>query len=739
MTKKLIFSIKTMRCASCVNAIEKEIKKLDWIKKVNVNFANCKALVEFDDTKLKDEDIFKAVEKAGYKAEKEDIHRLKEKKELKSLKIRSFISLLFSIFLISTTFVVFPKDFIQPSVIQFLLSTFVIFIGYDFFTNGIFAIFKTKKTNTDTLIAIGVITAYIYSLTLAIKLWKGNENFSHQNLHFEIAAFIISFILLGRYFEALAIRKISQIKKKLMELQPIKAIVLKENKEIEMPTTDILVDDIIVVKPKKIIPVDGVVIEGHSSVDESMITANNHLIEKTKNSTLLAGTINKSGNLKFKATKVGKDTVLSQMIKLIEEATICKIPMQKLADSIMPYFASLIMLIAIGSFCLWLFFGSTFSFSLTIFISVLIIACPRAVSHAVPTAIMAAIALGTQMGILIKNANALQKLKRVNAIVFGKTKILTQGKPKVVNIIPYSKTKTEILTYAASIEKKSHHLLAKAIVEKANKEKISLKEVSNFKEIPAKGLQAKIGNDEILIGNKNFIIENLIDISFANLDIDHLMNEGNTTILVVVNKKLVGLIAIADVIKRHVKRAMLKIQEIVDHTYMLTADSKKTAQAIGIKAKIEYHDIIAQIPPKDKANEIKKLQAKNLKVAMVGDGIKNAKELIQSDVAIAFGKATDIAIESADIILIKDDIRDVYKAIKLSKFVIKKIRQNLFWSFIYNLIAITIATGALYPFTGFLLNPIIAAIARSFSSIFVVTNSLFMKKYKKKIMKSFEK
>ncbi|NGX33798.1 MAG: putative copper-transporting ATPase PacS [Candidatus Anoxychlamydiales bacterium] len=740
MAKKINFSITGMHCASCVNSIETEIKKLDGIKKININFASAKAFVEFDENKLKDEDIFKAVEKAGYLAEKEDIDQRKKEKEIKSLKIRFIISLILSIPLMyfAMTSAFLPKILIKHmGFIQLILATPVIFMGYEFFTRGIFALYKTKRANMDTLIAIGVSAAYIYSLVSVIQIWLGNESFSHQNLYFEIAAFLITFILLGRYLEAIAKGKTSQAIKKLMGLKPKFAIVIRDQKEIEIPITDVLINDIIVVRPGEKIPVDGIIIDGHSSVDESMITGESIPIEKVKDSNVIGGTINKTGSFNFKALKIGKDTVLSQIIKLVEEAQTSKAPIQKQVDFIASYFVPIVLIVAIFSFCLWFFLGSTFIFSLTIFISVLIIACPCALGLATPTAIMVGTGMGAELGILIKSAESLQKLKNINAIVFDKTGTLTEGKPKVTNIIPYSIKKTEILTYAASIEKKSLHPLADAIVEKAREEKISFKEVLNFEEFSGKGAKATIDNEEVLIGNKNFMLENNIDISNANLDIDHLMNEGNTTLLVVVNKKLLGLIAIADVVKKHVKQAMIKLQGIVDHIYMMTGDNKKTAEAIGIKAKIEYHDIIAEVLPQDKANEIKKLQAKNISVAMVGDGINDAPALAQSDVGIAIGRGTDVAIESADIVLMKDDIRDVYRAILLSKFVIRKIRQNLFWAFIYNTAAIPIAAGILYPFTGFLLNPMVAAIAMAFSSVSVVTNSLFMKRYKKKIIKSF--
>ena len=740
MIKKINFSILGMHCSSCVNTIEQEVKKIDGIKNISVNFAMQKAFVEFEEDKLTQEDIFKAIKKAGYEPTFED-KKAKKRDEIKSLKIKFILALIFSLplmyFAMTSAFI--PKAFIKHlSLIQFILATPVVIIGYEFFTRGIFSIYKTKRANMDTLIALGVSAAYIYSVVAAINIWLGNQNFSHKSLYFEIAAFIITFILLGRYLEAIAKGKTSEAIKKLMGLAPKTAIVIKDGKEKKIPISDVKLDDIIVVRPGEKIPVDGVVIEGHSSVDESMITGESIPIEKEKDSQVIGGTINKTGSFNFKALKVGKDTVLSQIIKLVEQAQSSKAPIQKMADLIASYFVPIVLVIAIFSFGLWFFLGKSFVFSLTIFIAVLIIACPCALGLATPTAIMVGTGMGAQMGILIKGAEALQKLKKINTIVFDKTGTLTMGKPKVTNIVPYHKSDNEILTYGASLEKKSQHPLADAIVEDAKNRNLELKEISNFEEISGKGAKAKIGEENILIGNPKFIKENNVDISSAQLDIDHLMNEGKTTLILVINNKVVGLIGIADVVKVHVKEAILKLKTIVDHILMITGDNKKTAHAIGIKSKIEYEDIIAEVLPEDKAKEIKKLQQKNLIVSMVGDGINDAPALAQADVGIAIGHGTDVAIESADVVLMKDDIRDVYIAIMLSKYVIRKIKQNLFWAFFYNVAAIPIAAGILYPFTGFLLNPMIAAVAMAFSSVSVVTNSLLMKSYKRKILKYFD-
>ncbi|NGX63769.1 MAG: Copper-exporting P-type ATPase A, partial [Candidatus Anoxychlamydiales bacterium] len=522
---KINFSISGMHCASCVNSIEKEIKKIDGIKKLSINFASSRAFVEYDDKKANQEKIFEAVEKAGYSAEKPDIEKEKKLKEIKSLKIRFIISLCLSLPLmyLAMSYAFLPEYLVKHlSLIQFLLATPVMFMGYNFFTGGIFSLYKTKKANMDTLIAIGVGTAYIYSLVAAINIWLGHLGYSHKDLYFEIAAFLITFILLGRYLEALAKGKTSEAIKKLMGLQPKTAIVIKDDKEVVIPILEVLVDDIIMVRPGEKIPVDGILIDGHSSVDESMITGESIPVEKEKDAKVIGGTINKSGSFKFKTTKIGKDTVLSQIIKLVEEAQSSKAPIQKLADFIASYFVPIVLLIALFSFGLWFFLGQSFVFSLTIFISVLIIACPCALGLATPTAIMVGTGMGAEMGILIKSAEALQNLRNVKAIVFDKTGTLTEGKPVVTNIIVYDKSKKEILEYASSIEKRSQHPLADAIVEAARKNQITFKDVKNFEEISGKGAKATIENSDILIGNKNFMLENSIDISFANFDIDHL-------------------------------------------------------------------------------------------------------------------------------------------------------------------------------------------------------------------------
>lgn len=731
MIKQEKISIFNMRCASCVNTIEKEIKKLEGIKKVSVNFTSQSALVEFDDQKLKIQDIFRAIEQAGYQAGEEDIDEQKNKKQIKALKIKVIASICLSIPLMYVAMhlsAVYPFHIKLISVIELIAATIVMIMGHDFFTMGIITLGKTKRANMDTLVALGVGAAYLYSLFASANIWMDNRNFSYHNLYFEVGAFLITFILLGRYLEAIVKGKTSQALKKLIKLQPRTAVIFENGKEKEISINELKIDDIILVRPGEKIAVDGVITQGHSFVDESMLTGESLPVEKTPGSQVIGGSINKSGSFKFRAAKIGKDTVLAQIIRLVQNAQSSKAPIQKTADFIASYFVPTVLIVAAISFIVWFSAGQTFIFSLTIFISVLIIACPCALGLATPTAIMIGIGMGAQMGILIKSAEALQKLKDINILIFDKTGTLTKGKPKVTDIVLYNVNKNEALSLAASVEKKSSHPLAEAIIEEAENNKIKIQETSSFTEMPGMGAIAKIDDKEVLIGNSKLTREYNVDISFAQSRIDNLMNKGNTILMLAADKKLIALIAIADVIKDNVKSTILKLQSTVKDIYMITGDNKKTAQAIGTQAKIDPDHILAEILPQDKAKEVKKLQDMKMKVAMIGDGINDAPALAQADVGIAVGQGTDVAIESADIVLIRDNLENIHNAIILSRFVMKKVKENLFWAFGYNVLSIPIAAGILYPFTGFLLNPVIAAIAMVLSSLSVVINSLLMKR-----------
>ncbi len=732
--KKVTIPISGMHCASCAQRIETTLKKLNGVIKVNVNFATEKANVEFDDSITNENEIKNAIEQLGYKvieSEEEiiDKEKIEREKEIKKLKRLFLISLIFTIpiFLIAMPFKWFGIKLAYEGIILLLLATPVQFyIGYRFYKGAFYAL-KTKSANMDTLIAIGTSAAYFYSLFVLL--------FNGENLYFETSSVIITFITLGKWLEVKTKGKASEAIKKLIGLQPKTAIVIRNGKEIQIPIKDVVVGDIVVVKPGQKIPVDGIVIEGFSSVDESMITGESIPVEKKKGDKVIGGTINKHGSFKFKATKVGKDTVLYQIIKLVEEAQASKAPIQRLADKVSGYFVPVVIAIAILSFVVWYFvFGKSFVFALSIFIAVLIIACPCALGLATPTAIMVGTGKGAENGILIKNAEALENAHKLTTIIFDKTGTLTEGKPRVTDIIAIENkfNEKEILKLAAIAEKNSEHPLAEAIINKAKEEKIKIQDANFFEAIPGHGILAKYKKNIILFGNRNLMrkykirIDDKLEKKITNLE-----NEGKTIMILALNKKIIGLIAAADTLKKFSREAIKKLQDMGKEVIMITGDNERTAKAIAKQLGISK--VLANVLPQEKEKEIEKLQKQGKIVAMVGDGINDAPALAKADIGIAIGAGTDIALETGQIVLIKNDLRDVVTAIDLSSYTIKKIKQNLFWAFFYNSAAIPIAAGLLYPFIGILLNPMIAALAMAFSSVSVVSNSLLMRRYKKKI------
>jgi Cu+-exporting ATPase len=533
---------------------------------------------------------------------------------------------------------------------------------------------------------------------------------------------------LGKYLEGLTKGKTTEAIKKLIDLQPKEATVLRDGKEIKISVNEVLVGDIVLVKPGEKIPVDGIIIDGYSAVDEKMITGESIPVEKNVGDNVIGGTINKTGFLKLKATRVGKDTMLSQIIKIVEEAIGSKAPIQLLADKISFYFVPTVISIAILAFIIWILMGKSLAFALTVFVSVLIIACPCALGLATPTAIMMGVGLGAKNGILIKSNKALEISRKVNIIVFDKTGTLTKGEPVVTDIVSNNFSKEDILKLSASLEKNSEHPLAEVIVKKAKEEKLELLEVKNFKAIPGYGVVGELNGKKIILGARKLMINNNIDPSFIEEKISVLEDQGKTVMILAQDKDIVGIIAVADTLKDYAKEAIEILHQMGKKTAIITGDNKRVARAIAKILGID--NVLAEVLPQDKANEIKKLQSKGNVVAMVGDGINDAPALAQSDLGIAIGSGTDIAIETGEIVLIKNDLRDVIKAIKLSAYTSKKIKQNLFWAFFYNVLAIPIAAGFLYPFFGFLLNPVLAAAAMAFSSVSVVLNSLLMKRYR---------
>lgn len=740
--EKIILNISGMHCASCAGNIEGALKKISGVISGRVNFALEKAYIEFEPNKLSAQDLISAVEKAGYKAfisgkASFDKEKSLREKEVKGLKIRFIIAIILSSALMYVAmghclglrihrFIIENMAFIQ-----FILASGVLACGYQFFTRGFRAVIKSRKPTMDTLVAMGVGSAYLYSLFVSINIWSGNKGFGANDLYYEVSAFLISFILLGKYLEAITKRKTSESIKRLWNLRPKMAIVLREGEENELLIDDLRVGDIVVVKPGGRIPVDGKVTEGHSSVDESLVTGESMPIEKNIGDAVITGSINKSGAFKFKATKVGKETTLAQLIKLVEEAQASKAPVEELADKIAAVFVPGVLAISLLSFFIWILAGESFIFSLMVFITVLIIACPCTLGLAVPTAVMAGTGKAAENGIIIKNAASLQVANQIKAVIFDKTGTLTKGSPKVTDVISYSGSKDEILTLAASLEKESEHPLADAIVSEAKAGGISLTSIQQFNSVSGKGLAGRAGNSEILLGNRKLMQDKKIDIQIAGSDLDRLENDGKTVMLLAVDNTLIGLVAVRDTLKEFSKGAIDKLKEMGKVVIMLTGDNKRTALAIAKELGIV--EVLAEVLPKDKQDEIKKLQAQGMKVAFVGDGINDAPALTQADLGIAIGSGTDVAIEAGDIILIKDDLRDVVMALDLSRYAMRKIKQNLFFSFFYNSLGIPVAAGILHPFTGFLLNPMVAGAAMAMSSASVVTNSLLMRRYRRKI------
>ncbi|MEW6456701.1 MAG: heavy metal translocating P-type ATPase [Acidobacteriota bacterium] len=741
--KKEILNLKIigMDNLHCLGTVKGVLDNLDGIISKEL-FINEKAKIIYDPNKISITKIKNAIKSAGYTPVEEEtlsIDREKEirEKEITSLKIKFIVSLILSIPL--AYFAMGPHiglpipSFVLKNIalIQFILTTPIFIAGYEFFTKGTMAVIKSKSATMDTLVALGVGAAYLYSLYVSILMGAGSKKYGMENLYYEIAGILITFILLGKWLESIAKGRNSEAIKKLMGLKPRTAVVVRNNEEIEVPVEEVKIGDVVIVKPGEKIPVDGEVIEGYSSVDESMITGESIPVEKSSGSKVIGGTINKTGSFKFKALKIGKDTVLSQIIKLVEEAQGSKAPIQRLADKISAYFVPAVVLIAVFSFFIWILVGKSFVFSLTIAIAVLIIACPCALGLATPTAVMVGTGIGAKNGILIKSAESLQKVYKITTIIFDKTGTLTKGKPELTDAIPVNgMDKKEILKLASIPEKKSEHPLAEAIVNEAKKEGIKIPEPSNFQAIPGMGVIAEYDNKKIVLGNRKLFDKFNIKIDFIEDSIRNLEHQGKTVMILGVDDKSVGLIGVADTLKNYSTETIKELKKKGKEVWMITGDNRRTGKAIGKKLGIEL--VLSEVLPQDKASEIKKLQAEGKKVAMVGDGINDAPALTQADLGIAIGSGTDIAIEAGDIVMIKDDLRDVLTAMDLSSYTMKKIKQNLFWAFFYNLLGIPIAAGILYPFFGILLNPIIAGAAMAFSSVFVVTNSLSMRRYEPK-------
>ena len=740
METKKTFSIKGMHCASCVMVLERSLKKVDGVLQATVNLATEKATVTYNPAKVTDDKLSSAVSNVGYQAliteeiKTEDDEQKEKQKELKSLRFKVIVSLVLGSLILWGGFPGLMKTapmILQNFWVQLLLATPVQFwAGFAFYRATISAL-KHRTANMDTLVAIGTTVAYAYSVFVTVLPQLVTKVGIEPMPYFDTAAIIIGLILLGRYFEAKAKAGTSEAIKKLIGLQAKTARVLRDGKEIDLPISEVIIGDIIRVRPGEKIPVDGIIADGESSIDESMITGESMPVDKAKGDVVVGATMNKTGSFTFKATKIGGETMLAQIIKLVQEAQGSKAPIQRLADLVSSYFVPVVLMLAILTFAVWYIFGPapTLLFALLNMVAVLIIACPCAMGLATPTAIMVGTGKGAEHGILIKDAESLETAHKINTIVFDKTGTLTKGQPEVTDIISFgSVSKDELLKLAGSIEKGSEHSLAEAIVKAAEAKQFSLSKVEKFQAIPGHGVEGVIDGKRIVFGNKRLMDKESINTSLASKQISDMEDNGKTVMMIGTENKLTGLIAVADIIKESAKEGLLALQKLGIEVAMITGDNKRTANAIGRKLGIER--ILAEVLPDQKEAEVRKIQAEGKVVAMVGDGINDAPALAAADVGIAMGSGTDVAIEAADITLINKDLRSVAMAVVLSKKTMRTIRLNLFWAFSYNVILIPVAMGALYPFFHLLLNPIFASVAMATSSVSVVSNSLLLKRKK---------
>ena len=739
--KKITFNIEGMTCSACANRIEKIANRMDGVKNAIVNFSTETLTLEYDSNKLNLRDLENKILKAGYTLIKQEEEKEDRKKlEVISLRNRLILSIIFALplFIISMgdmfglklpNIISSHGNPLNFAILQLVLATVVMVVGRSFFIHGFKNLFM-RSPNMDSLIAIGASAAYIYSLFSIYKIYMGDAHHV-MNLYFESAGTIVTLITLGKYLEAIAKGKTSDAIKKLMGLAPKTATILINNEEKLISIDEVKVNDVLIVKPGEKLPVDGEVIDGFTAIDESMLTGESIPVDKEVGSKVYGASINKNGRIKYRATKVGKDTVISQIVKFVEDAQGSKAPIAKLADVISGYFVPVVIGFAFFSSLAWYLTGHDGVFCLTIFISVLVIACPCALGLATPTAIMVGTGKGAEYGILIKNGEALEITGKVNTIVFDKTGTITEGKPKVTDIISTSNNEEEILILAASAEKGSEHPLGEAIVNEAKNRNLLLKEIKNFNAILGKGIEVSLEDENILIGNRKLIEERKIVLEDYAIKAEELSEQGKTPMFVVKENKLIGIIAVADTLKQSSEKAVELLHKMNFEVVMLTGDNIKTTRAIGKQVGIDR--VIADVLPEDKAKKIKELQEEGQLVAMVGDGINDAPALAVSDLGIAIGSGTDIAIESAQIVLMKSDIMDVIGAIELSKATMKNIKENLFWALGYNTLGIPIAMGVLkLLFDGPLLNPMIAALAMSFSSVSVLLNALRLKRFKPK-------
>jgi len=737
-TDRIDLPIGGMNCAGCAANIEKGLKGLSGVEKANVNFATARATVVFDPRILEPEDVEKAIVSAGYEVikalggDEEDAEHAAREREYGRLKREFWTGLAFSfvIFIGSMPrfFPWIPPILTSPWFLWAMATPVQFWIGRRFY-KGAWAALKHGRADMNTLVAVGTSAAYFYSAAAALFPSFFEAGGIMPDVYFDTSAVIITLILFGRMLEARAKGRTSEAIKKLIGLQPKTARVVRDGAEIDLPIKDVVVGDVVVVRPGERIPADGVVIQGRSAVDESMITGESLPVEKKGGDEVIGATINKTGSFTFRTAKVGRDTVLARIIRLVQEAQGSKAPIQRLADVIAGYFVPIVIAIAVLTFIAWMAFGPkpALTFALLNFVAVMIIACPCALGLATPTAVMVGTGKGAENGILIRGGESLEMAGRITAVVFDKTGTLTKGEPDVTDLFtaaPFSDD--EVLRLMASAERVSEHPLAEAVVKKAAERNLALWPATNFRALEGLGLEAQVDGRAVVVGNEKLMRERGIDFgSFAG-SVETLSRDGKTPVFAAVDGRPAGLLAVADTLKDESRRAVDRLRELGLEVIMLTGDNRLTAEAIARRAGITT--VVPELLPGDKVREIKRLQDAGQRVAMVGDGINDAPALAQADVGIAIGSGTDVAMEAADITLMRDDLGGVAQAIELSRRTIRTIKQNLFWAFFYNVIGIPVAAGVLYPFFGLLLNPMIASAAMAASSVSVVSNSLRLRR-----------
>lgn len=750
-----IYKVKGMHCASCSSIVERSLKKIDGVEDIEVNSGTENAKISFDEEVTNPEAFNNKINSLGYElvinsdlnSSEKDVNQSKKEKLVEIAKMKtkviSMIPLAVISAIIMTWDILVQYDFVPmmssgvkgiTSTLLPIFATYALFFVGKPYILGVYRFFRYGKANMDTLIGIGTIAAFIYSFSItAFGDFLGSfMDVSHT--YYDVTIVVIAFITLGKYLEARSKIKTGDAIEKLLNLQAKTALVIRDGKEVEISVNDVVHGEIIVVKPGSKIPVDGIIVEGLSYVDESMVTGEPMPVQKKINDNVVSGTINTTGSFNFKATKIGSETMLAQIIKMVEEAQGSKAPIQALADKISAVFVPIVLVIAFLTLGTWLFIGTaTFgfpqalSFGLVSFVGILVIACPCALGLATPTAIIVGVGKGAKEGILIKDAATLEKLHKVDTIVVDKTGTITIGRPTLVDIKNLSDiSDNEIVSTIASIEKKSEHPIAHAIINYADKENITLSEVSNFESIQGKGLKGTIKETEYFVGNTKLI--NDIGVSFDISEIEKFTTQGKTPVILSTKEKVLGFVMVSDEVKKESKKAIEDLHELGIEVVMLTGDDEKAARYISSLVGID--EVVSQVLPQDKLSKIKELQDSGKFVAMAGDGVNDAPALAQANVGIAMGTGTDVAIESAGITLLGGDMSKLVKAVKLSKMTMRGVKQNLFWAFIYNVIGIPLAAGVFYPLFGWLLNPVFAGLAMAFSSVSVVSNSLRIKSKK---------